>query len=97
MHGEKEIEARGSKVEESNITQEMAVLHSLISPWKWKGKKEKRVITTEGIRIWTRGLTLLSELNILLSLWYSDYTERFFFNFLDEKRYQKEKKISDNA
>ena len=44
-----------------------------------------------------RGLTLLSELNMLLSLWYSDYTERFFFNFLDEKRYQKEKKISDNA
>ena len=53
LHGEKKIEALGSKVEESNITQEMAVLQSLISPWKWKGKKEKKIITIQGIRIWT--------------------------------------------
>ena len=44
-----------------------------------------------------RGLTVLSELNMLLSLWYSDYAERFFFNFLDEKWYQKEKKIFNNV
>ena len=44
-----------------------------------------------------RGLTVLSELNMLLSLWYSDYAERFFFNLLDEKWYQKEKKISNNV
>ena len=32
----------------------MAVLHSLISPWKRKGKKrKKKVITTRGIRIWS--------------------------------------------
>ena len=41
-----------------------------------------------------QSLTFLSELNLFLSLWYSDYAERIFFflNFLDEKWYQKEKK-----
>ena len=48
LHGEKKIEALGSKVEESNITQEMAVLQSLISPWKWKGKKEKKSYYNRG-------------------------------------------------
>ena len=31
----------------------MAVLQSLISPWKRKGKKKKNVITTRGIRSWS--------------------------------------------
>ena len=31
----------------------MAVLLSLISPWKRKEKKEKENITTQGIRIWS--------------------------------------------
>ena len=45
----KKIEARGSKVEESNITQEMAVLQSLISPWKWKGGKEKKELLQQRV------------------------------------------------
>ena len=37
----------------NDITERMAVLQSLISPWKRKGKKEKKVITTRGIRTWS--------------------------------------------
>ena len=60
----------------------MEVLQSLISPWKRKGKKAEKFITTRGIRIWSphdpstnpaeEGLTLLSGRNMLLSFWYSD-------------------------
>ena len=69
----------------------MAVLLSLISPWKRKETKRKN-ITTRGIRIWSPGhpstitaeqdLTLLSRRNMLLSLWYSDSTVNAFFKFL---------------
>ena len=78
----------------------MAVLQSLISLWKRKGEKEKKFLqhgVFEFGHPWTtkafeQGLTLLSELNMLLSLWYSDYAiQAFFFNCLDEKWYQKEK------
>ena len=31
----------------------MAVVQSLISPWKRRGEKEKKLITTRGIRIWS--------------------------------------------
>ena len=59
MHGEKKIEARGNKVEESNITQEMAVLQSLISPWKWKGKKEKKSYYNRGYSNLDTGLNFV--------------------------------------
>ena len=71
----------------------MAVLQSFNIVLEKEGKKEKKmVIRTRGIRSWSpsqvrtthgeQGLTLLSERIMLLSLWYSDYAEGFFFFLL---------------
>ena len=49
------------------------------------------MVTHQGTNPIEQGL--LSQLNMLLSLWYTDYAERFFLIFLDEKRYQKEKQF----
>ena len=40
------------------------------------------MVTHSSINVVEQGLTLLSELNMLLSLWYSDYSERIFLKFM---------------
>ena len=73
-----------------------AVLQSLISLWKRKGKKNKSYYNTEYSYLVThpstnpgeQGLTLLSGRNMLLSLWFNDFTLNAFY----EKGYKKEKK-----
>ena len=67
----------------------MAVLHSLISPWERKGKKEKKnssyntgysdLVTHPSTVPAEQGLTLLSVPNKLLSLWCSDSTVNAWF------------------
>ena len=42
-----------------------------------EGEKRKKVLTTRGVRIWSP-IQVLTPPNMLLSLWYSDYAERFF-------------------
>ena len=69
----------------------MAVLLSLISPWKTKEKKRKKKYYNTGYSYLAthpstiaaeQDLTLLSRRNMLLSLWYSDSTVKAFFKFL---------------
>ena len=63
----------------------MAVLLSLISPWKRKEKKRKKkflysyVVTHPSSITAEQDLTLLSRRNMVLSLWYSDSTVTAFF------------------
>ena len=78
-----------------------AVLHISLEK---EGEKKKKKLLQHGIfefgpstNAVEQGLTLLSKLSMLLSLWYSDYTAHIFILFLIQKRYQKEKKISDTA
>ena len=63
----------------------MAVLQSLISLWKRKGKKKKKknsycntgysyLVTHPSTNLTEQGLTLLNGLYMLLFLWYSDST-----------------------
>ena len=69
----------------------MAVLLSLISPWKRKGGEKKKKYYNTGYSYLVthpstipaeQDLTLLSRRNMLLSLWYSDSTVNAFFKFL---------------
>ena len=70
-------------------------MHSLLSPWKRKGKKEKflqhRVFVfghPPKYYPYRAGLNFVEQTKIVAVLWYSDSTV---------KMYQKEKKISDTA
>ena len=74
-----------------------AVLHISLEK---EGEKKKKKLLQHGIfefgpstNAVEQGLTLLSKLSMLLSLWYSDFTAHIFFLFLRQKRYQKEKNI----
>ena len=81
----------------------MAVLLSLVSPWKRKGEKGKKsylyntgysyLVTHPSTVSAEQDLTLLSRRNVLLSLWYIDSTVHAFFKFLKwEKLAKREKK-----
>ena len=63
----------------------MAVLKSFKIALEKEGKKKKKMLSQHGVFVTQpsttrdeQGLTLLSGRIMLLSLWYSDYAERFF-------------------
>ena len=74
----------------------MAVLQSLISPWKRKGEKEEKsycntgysnLVTHPSTNIAEQGLTLLNRRNMLLSLWYIKKRNKNLSHFLAKFRF----------
>ena len=69
----------------------MAVLQSLISLWKKKGKKRKKkyyntgysyLVTHPSTNAAEQGLTCMNRRNVLLSLWNTDCALKAFYKFL---------------
>ena len=58
----------------------MAFLQSFNTPWKRKGKKKEKKLSQHGVLVEGHPAKYYPRRRImLLSLWYSDYAERFFF------------------